>query len=190
MSPSGPSQTEPVARPRLLLHVCCGPCSTAVIERLQEDYELSLLWFNPNIQPADEYERRLEAARHVAAALGLALVELPGGEDLFAALCAGREREPEGGERCRLCYELRLRQTCAYAAERRTGLVASTLTVSPHKPAQTVNEVGARAAQASGVRFLAADFRQDGGFQRSIQLSKELGLYRQKYCGCLHSRRR
>lgn len=177
-------------RPALLLHVCCGPCATAVIERLQGDYALTLLWFNPNIQPAAEHERRLQAARTMARALGLPLVELPGGEDEFDALCVGREAEPEGGERCRLCYALRLRRACGYAAAHNIGLVATTLTISPHKPALVVNEVGASAAQEAGVSFLAADFKGAGGFQRSVTLSRELGLYRQNYCGCLHSRRR
>lgn len=177
-------------RPRLLLHVCCGPCATAVIERLQADHELTLLWYNPNIQPAEEHELRLQAARKVAQALDLALVELPGGEDEFAALCAGREADPEGGERCRLCYGLRLRQACAYAAAQGIELVATTLTISPHKAAATVNEVGSRMAQEAGVSFLAADFKRAGGFQRSVALSRTLGLYRQRYCGCLCSRQR
>ena len=177
------------ARPRLLLHVCCGPCATAVIERLLPDYDVTLLWYNPNIQPDAEHDRRLVAARQVAAALGVELRVLEGGQEEFAALCVGREDLPEGGERCQLCYELRLQAACAYAAAHGFPLVATTLTISPHKPAATVNPVGSRAATAAGVAFLEADFKKQAGFQRSLQLSRELALYRQDYCGCLCSQR-
>jgi len=113
-----------------------------------------------------------------------------GGEDEFAAICAGREELPEGGPRCRLCYELRLRTACAYAAAHGFDLVATTLTISPHKPAAIINPIGEHLAAAHGVRFLAADFKKQAGFQRSLALSRELALYRQDYCGCLLSRRR
>jgi epoxyqueuosine reductase len=178
-----------LTRPRLLLHVCCGPCSTAVIERLLPDYDVTLFWHNPNLQPAEEAEQRLEAARQVAAALGVEFVVAVGGEAEFAALCQGREELPEGGERCRLCYELRLRRACEYAAAHGHDLVATTLTISPHKPAAVVNEIGQGVAADHGVSFLAADFGKRAGFQRSLQMSRELELYRQTYCGCRWSRR-
>lgn len=175
--------------PRLLLHVCCGPCATAVIERLLPDYQVTLLWHNPNLQPPEEHERRLAAARQVAEALGVELHVLSGGEEDFATLCVGREDLPEGGERCRLCYELRLRAACQYAAAHGFALVATTLTISPHKPAAVINPLGERLAAEAGVGFLAADFKKRAGFQRSLQLSRELALYRQDYCGCLHGKR-
>lgn len=175
--------------PPLLLHVCCGPCATAVVEQLAPDHDLTLVWFNPNIEPADEHARRLDAARALADRLGLTLLVREGGEGEFAALAAGLEDLPEGGERCRRCTELRLRETMQAAREQSLPTVATTLTISPHKDAATINEIGQRLAAELGVEFLAADFKQNGGFTRSVTLSKEFGLYRQNYCGCRFSRR-
>lgn len=174
-------------RPPLLLHVCCGPCATAVVEQLAGDYDLTLYWFNPNIQPEEEFQRRLQAARQFAEHLGLTLQVQTGGEEDFGKLARGLAELPEGGERCRRCYELRLRKAMQAAKEQGVPLVAATLTISPHKPAESINEIGRRLAEELGVEFLEADFKQKGGFQRSVELSKELGLYRQKYCGCLFS---
>jgi predicted adenine nucleotide alpha hydrolase (AANH) superfamily ATPase len=176
-------------QPRLLLHLCCGPCGTAVVEQLSPDYDLTLYWFNPNIQPAEEFALRLAAAQELAGRLGLTLHVQTGGEDDFAEVARGLEASPEGGERCRKCYELRLRQAMQAAREQDIPLVATTLSISPHKSAATLNEIGERLADKLGVHFLAADFQHDGGFARSVELSKEFGLYRQKYCGCLFSRR-
>lgn len=178
------------SRPKLLLHVCCGPCATAVIERLAHDYQATLYWFNPNIQPAEEYHRRLEATRKLTADLGLRLLVEEGGEGQFAEVTQGLEDLPEGGERCRRCYELRLRHAMQYAVEQGFTHVATTLTLSPHKAAATINDLGRRLAQEHGLSFLCEDFKAGGGFQRSVELSKQHGLYRQNYCGCLPSQRR
>lgn len=175
---------------RLLLHVCCGPCATAVLERLSRDYEVTPYWYNPNIQPAEEYALRLEAALRLAAELGLAMPLHQGGEAEFAELIAGLEDLPEGGARCLRCYELRLRQAVAYAAAHGFTHVACTMSVSPHKSAAAINAVGERLAAEAGLTFVSEDFQQEGGFARSVELSKQYGLYRQKYCGCLPSRRR
>lgn len=177
-------------RKPLLLHVCCGPCATAVVEKLSPDYDLTLFWFNPNIQPPEEFQRRLQAARDLAQRLGLTLLIQTGGEDEFAGLAKGLEELPEGEERCRRCYELRLRRAMQAAQELDTPCVAATLSISPHKPADTINAVGRRLALELGIGFVEADFKQDGGFQRSVELSKGFGLYRQDYCGCIFSRRR
>ena len=178
------------AAPKLLLHVCCGPCATAVIERLAPDYRVTLYWFNPNIQPREEYEARLEAARTLAADLEMSMVEEGGGEEEFAELARGLEDLPEGGKRCRRCYELRLRRAADCAARSGCTHLATTLTVSPHKPAEAINELGSHLADEYGLEFVAEDFKQQGGFQRSVELSRVHGLYRQKYCGCLASQRR
>jgi epoxyqueuosine reductase len=177
------------ARPALLLHVCCGPCATAVVEQLAREYDLTLYWFNPNIQPEAEFERRLVAARELAVRLSLPLQVQSGGGREFAEAAQGLEDAPEGGERCHKCIELRLREAMRTAHEAGIPLVATTLTISPHKDAAAINEIGRRLAEEIGTGFLARDFKQQGGFARSVALSKEHGLYRQNYCGCLFGRR-
>lgn len=181
--------SESFCRPRLLLHVCCGPCATAVIERLLPQYDITAYWFNPNIQPEEEWRRRLAAAQQVAQHFGLPLEIQTGGEEEFALLTRGLEHLPEGKERCQRCYALRLEKAIQAAREKDISYVATTLTISPHKSAETINEIGLRFADAAGLKFLAADFKKNNGFARSVQLSKELGLYRQCYCGCLFSLR-
>jgi predicted adenine nucleotide alpha hydrolase (AANH) superfamily ATPase len=171
-------------RPRLLLHVCCGPCATAVYERLAAEYEVTLYWFNPNIEPVSEYQRRLAAARQLADAWGLAMREREGGAAEFEAVLQGREEQPEGGPRCRLCYELRLQQAVAEAAEGDFPYVTTTLSISPHKPAVIINAVGEALAARQGCQWVSADFKKADGFARSVALSRELGLYRQNTCGC------
>ncbi len=176
------------AKPQLLLHVCCGPCATAVIERLIRHYRVTAFWHNPNVHPTHEHDRRLEQVHLVTREFDVDLVV--GGRDEAAWLeaVAGQEAEPEGGARCPACFEHRLSETAREAARRGIGLIATTLTVSPHKRAEEINAIGRRVAGELGVEFVAADFKQDGGFQRSVELSKELGLYRQRYCGCRFSR--
>lgn len=178
------------ARPKLLLHLCCGPCGTAVIERLAPAYDVTAYWFNPNIQPAEEHARRLQAAQTVASEFGVAMPVEAGGEEEFSTLAAGLEDLPEGGERCQRCYELRLRHAMRYARDHGFSHVACTLSISPHKPAAEINAIGLRLAQEFGPQFVAEDFKKRGGFMRSCELSRALGLYRQQYCGCRYSLRR
>ena len=179
----------PNQKPKLLLHVCCGPCATAVLERLAAEYDVTPYWYNPNIQPPEEYALRLDSALKLTSELGLSMPLEEGGEEAFADLVRGLEAEPEGGERCLLCYELRLRQAMQYAKEHGFTHVTTTLSISPHKDAEAINEIGLRLARDFGLTFVAADFKQAGGFARSVELSKHHGLYRQKYCGCLPSLR-
>jgi len=175
-------------RPKLLLHVCCGPCATAVIERLILNFDIIGFWHNPNIQPAEEHDRRLTQAEVVAREFDIELVVEDADEQSWLAAVAGYEGEPEGGRRCPLCFEHRLRTTAAKAAQMGVPNVATTLSISPHKPVATINEIGERVARALGVHFRPEDFKKRGGFQRSVQMSKQLGLYRQNYCGCLFSK--
>lgn len=175
------------AKPRLLLHVCCGPCGTAVIERLARDFSVTAYWFNPNIQPEEEHALRLEAAMRVAAEFAVAMPVAAGGEKEFDLLAAGLEDLPEGGERCLRCYEFRLRRAMQYARNSGFSHVACTLSISPHKSAADINAIGLRLAEEFGLQFLVEDFKQQGGFSRSVELSRALRIYRQKYCGCLHS---
>ena len=174
-------------KPRLLLHVCCGPCATAVIERIGSRFEVVCFWYNPNIEPSAEYERRLAGMRTVAEVMGVPLVEGQRDTEGWREAIAGWENEPEAGRRCQICFEYRLRRAAEYAHARDMDCLATTLTVSPHKDAQLINSLGEGLAEAAGVKFLAEVWRKEGGFQRSVQLSKQLNLYRQKYCGCSYS---
>ena len=175
-------------RPRLLLQGCCGPCSSYVLEYLTQYFDVELLYYNPNIRPQAEYERRLAEVRKLLAlmpaAAGVKLAE-PGwrGEEFIRAV-RGLESEPEGGARCAVCFRLRLEETARAAAEGRFDFFGTTLTVSPHKDAQLLNDIGFSLEQSYGVRWLPSDFKKRDGYLRSIRLSKQYGLYRQEYCGC------
>ncbi|HEY3397456.1 MAG TPA: epoxyqueuosine reductase QueH [Armatimonadota bacterium] len=174
--------------PRLLLHVCCGPCGTVAVERLLPRFTVELLWYNPNIEPEAEYELRLAACRQLAAHFGLPLIELPAERDAWQAAVAGYEGEPEGGLRCRQCFRQRLARAAREAGERGCAYLASTLSASPHKDAATLAQVAEQLCP-EGLQFLDEDFSQAGGFARSVELSKQLGLYRQRYCGCHYAQR-
>lgn len=176
-------------KPTLLLHCCCGPCATAVYERLQEEYEVTCYWFNPNIQPKAEFDRRLESMKTVAEEMGFELIIEQGGEQEWQKAIAGLEDEPEGGRRCDVCFQVRLEYAAKKAEELGCDFFTTTLTVSPHKPAQHVNPYGEEAAQGRNTEFLAGDFKKKDGFKRSVELSKEMNLYRQTYCGCIYSKR-
>lgn len=174
--------------PRLLLQSCCGPCSSYVLEYLTAYFDVTVLYYNPNIRPQAEYEKRLETQKQLLAAMPLArpvkLVE-PGwrGEE-FEAAARGLEAEPEGGARCTRCFMLRLEETARQAAQGGFDFFGTTLTVSPQKNAPLLNEIGEALAGRYGVAWLPSDFKKRGGYLRSIQLSKQYGLYRQEYCGC------
>lgn len=173
----------------LLLHVCCGPCASAVIERLAAHFSLTLLYANPNIWPEEEYRLRFETLRKLLQALPtetpVAVDALPPWEhEAFLRRAEGHEAQPEGGSRCAACFALRLEAAARRTAELGLGLFTTTLTVSPHKNAALLNELGASAAARWQVEFLNSDFKKQNGYARSIQLSREYGLYRQNYCGC------
>lgn len=178
-------------QPRLLLHACCGPCSTAVLERLGRAFSVTLYYYNPNTFPREEYLRRLEALETVRLARPeapeLVTADYDHGEFLTAA--AGMEALPEGGARCTACWELRLRRTAELAAGRGFEFFGSTLTLGPTKDARRINAIGKALEAEFGVRWLRADFKKGGGYARSLELSRELALYRQNYCGCEFARR-
>lgn len=176
-------------KPKLLLHICCGPCSTEVIKRLKADYEVVGFYYNPNIFPEDEYDKRLMDVQRVSA-LWRVLVDT--GEydhGRFLAAVRGLEQEPEGGRRCEACFRLRLEETARHAAANGCTVVASTLTIGRNKKAAVVNRLGLEACAKHGLSFLAADWKKKDGGLRSIELSRDLGLYRQEFCGCEFSRR-
>ena len=180
------------SRPRLLLHACCGPCSSAVLEQLSQFFEITVLYYNPNTWPEAEYCRRgQELERFVAAAhpLGVKVVEDHYDPQEFYSAVAGLEAEPERGGRCTVCYRLRMRRAAQYAAEHGFDWFATTLSISPHKDAARINQIGQELEKEFGVKHLPSDFKKKNGYLRSLQLSEEYGLYRQDYCGCEFSAR-
>lgn len=177
-------------RPTLLLHSCCGPCSSAVIERLAEHFRLTLYYYNPNIEPEAEYRRRLAEQERLLTLLpgGLSLLPCEYDHDAFSAFAQAMADEPEGGKRCLSCFALRLGQTAHAAKKNGFEYFTTTLSVSPHKNAEALNAIGEGIARQLGVRYLTADFKKKNGYLRSLQLSKAFDLYRQDYCGCLYSK--
>lgn len=179
--------------PTLLLHACCAPCSSASLEYLAKHFSISLLYYNPNISPIEEYEKRLYELRRMVRELSVeytvSLVPCEyRGED-FVRMARGLEGEPEGGRRCRACYRLRLEEAARAAKERGLEYFTTTLTISPLKNAAAINRIGEELAEKYGVKHLPSDFKKKDGYKRSIELSKEYGLYRQDYCGCVYSKR-
>ncbi len=171
-------------KPKLLLHVCCGPCSTEVIERLARDHALVLYFFNPNIFPREEHVRRLAEAEKYAEAHGHRFIRGEWDHDAWLAAVKGLEAEPEGGRRCAACFACRLAESARRAHEEGAASFTTTLTISPHKNAALVNAAGEEAGRKAGVAFVSADFKKKDGFLRSCRLAKEAGMYRQGYCGC------
>ena len=177
-------------RPRLLLHSCCGPCSSAVLERLTAHFDVTVLYYNPNIEPEEEYRHRLAEQERLLSLLPGNVKLLPCDYDhgAFSAFAEGMADCPEGGERCLCCFALRLNETAKQAKAHGFEYSTTTRSVSPHKNADNVNRIGEAAGRQAGVKYLFADFKKKNGYLRSLQLSKEYDLYRQDYCGCLYSK--
>lgn len=191
------------SKPSLLLHACCGPCSSYVLEYLAGHFDITVLYYNPNIYPPEEYSRRynelLNFYKRFGPAQNVKVVELPYNPEDFYEATGVREQpelanEKERGERCRRCYELRLRKTYEYALAHNFDYFCTTLSISPFKDAEMINEIGATLRQAQGPqmsaqgpRWLPSDFKKKNGFKRSLELSTEYNLYRQEYCGCVYS---
>ncbi len=177
--------------PRLLLHSCCAPCSSYVLEYLSRYFEITLLYFNPNIYPPSEYERRAAEQESLISRMTFVHpVTMMTGRyepDEFYRAARGLEKEPEGGARCLRCYELRLREAALAAREGAFDFFTTTLTISPLKSAEKLNQVGERVGEEYGMAFLPSDFKKRDGYKRSLWLSNEYHLYRQNYCGCIYS---
>lgn len=171
-------------RDRLLLHVCCAPCAAWPLVLLRDRFDLTLLFYGPNIHPKEEYNRRLESTRYMAGVIGVPLAELGYTTDKWYDEVRGLEDEPEGGKRCSICYRIRLEQTAGFAKENGYKYFGTTLTLSPHKPAGIINPIGESIAKNYGLSFLSEDFKKENGFKKSCEMSKKYGLYRQGYCGC------
>ena len=179
-------------KPEILLHSCCGPCSSSVLELLAKYFDVTVLWYNPNLYPEAENEKRLDTQKQLIDAIGTdgvkasLLVEPWRSEDYFSRI-KGLENEPEEGKRCLECFKIRLDETARIAAERGFEWFCTTLTVSSRKDAVAINAIGREAAAKYGVKWLPSEFRKREGNHRSIILSEKYGLYRQEYCGCVFS---
>lgn len=173
---------------KLLMHACCAPCSSACLERIKDYFDISVLFYNPNIC-GDEYYKREEELERFLALTGWGRLEpCERDESLFYAAVKGLEREKEGGARCMECFKLRLDYTARTAAERGYEYIATTLTVSPLKNARAINEIGEKCAAEHGIKWLPSDFKKQNGYLRSCQLSEQYSLYRQNFCGCVFSK--
>lgn len=179
--------------PKLLIHSCCAPCSSYVLEYLSQHFDITLLYYNPNISPKSEFEYRVSELKRL-------VYEMPLDKEINIEISEYNDREfydevkgmediPEGGERCFKCYEIRLRKAIEYAKENGFEYFTTTLSISPYKNAEKLNEIGERLAEEyGGVKWLPSDFKKKNGYKRSIELSRKYNLYRQDYCGCVYSK--
>jgi hypothetical protein len=174
---------------KLLLHVCCGPCSVYTAPLLREKYDVTCFFFNPNVDDPAEYEKRRSQMALLPGFEGIEILYGPYDMDLWRQQVKGLEAEPEGGERCRKCFLMRLGETARTGREMGFDLFATTLTVAPMKNAALVNEAGLEAARREGIEYLPSDFKKKDGYRKSVELSRMAGIYRQDFCGCSFSRR-
>ncbi len=178
--------------PRLLLHACCAPCSSAVLEYLSQYFAITLLYYNPNIAPLEEYQKREAELRRLVSQMKFThpveLLPCQYDGQAFVQAARGLEGEPEGGKRCEVCFRLRLRYAAQEAARLRFDYYTTTLSISPMKNAPLLNQLGEEIGREFGVAHLPSDFKKKDGYKRSVQLSKEYDLYRQDYCGCAFSK--
>ena len=171
------------ARPRLMLHACCAPCASWPLEALSDRLDITVFYYNPNIMPREEYEKRLGEFDKLRRYPFRLLAE-PWDNEAFLAAVRGREEDREGGARCSLCFRLRLMRTAERAKAEGFDFFTTTLTVSPHKNAEIINAIGAELGEKCGAVWLPSDFKKREGYKRSIAICRELGIYRQNYCGC------
>lgn len=178
--------------PTLLLHSCCAPCSSYVLEYLSKFFNIIILFYNPNIMPFDEYNHRLEEQRRLVLEMEMGnnvrIIECKYNVGDFIEIAKGLEQEAEGGERCEKCFRLRLNEAACVARSLGANYFTTTLTISPHKNAQLINVIGEELSEKYGVEYLKSDFKKKNGYKRSIELAKQYDLYRQDYCGCIYSR--
>ena len=175
-------------KPTVLLHCCCGPCATSVLEYLSQYFKVTVFWYNPNIYPENEFVKRFNTLLEVIEKLDLSdqvdIIYQPWRHDEYSECAAGFENEKEGGARCRQCFMLRLFETAKTAKEKGFNYFCSTLTVSRHKNAELINNIGEKLAEEYNVLWLPSDFKKDNGENRSVELSEKFKIYRQLYCGC------
>ena len=178
--------------PKLLLHACCGPCSSYVIEYLNKYFDITILYYNPNISPQEEFTKRLKEIERLVNEIPhknkLELIEGRYDYNEFINISKGLEDCPEGGERCFKCYRLRLEESARYAKDNNYDYFGTTLSISPYKNSKKLNEIGEDLSKKYGIKYLYSDFKKKNGYRRSIELSNEYNLYRQDYCGCVYSK--
>ena len=179
-------------KPKLLLHACCAPCSSAVLERIAKYFDITILYYNPNITEKEEYEKRLHEIEKFIKELNLDNIKvLPGryNPEEFFSIANGLEQEKERGKRCYKCYELRLEETAKIAEKEKFDYFTTTLSIRPYKNSNWLNKIGQELDKEYIPTYLYADFKKKNGYKRSIELSKEYHLYRQDYCGCIYSKK-
>ena len=181
------------SKPTLLLHACCAPCSSYVLECLKDYFDITILFYNPNISPFEEFEKRYNELNKLIIDMpgcnGVKVVNIGYNPKEFEEISKGLEDLPEGGERCFKCYNLRLSAAAMYALDNKYDYFTTTLSISPYKNSMKLNEIGEQLSDKYNIKYLYADFKKKNGYKRSIELSKEYGLYRQDYCGCIYSKR-
>ncbi|MCK5329449.1 MAG: epoxyqueuosine reductase QueH, partial [Candidatus Latescibacteria bacterium] len=177
-----------MTKPTLLLHICCAPCATYVVRTLRERFDVVGYFCNPNIHPEEEYALRLREMKRYAEEIGLRMIVAEDETDRWYEATRGTEQEPEGGERCAICYRFRMERAACFAREHGIFHFATTLTISPHKKAAVIHPIGRELADLYGAAFYEADFKKRNGFKISCRMSREAGLYRQDYCGCIFSK--
>ena len=177
---------------KLLLHACCAPCSSAVLERISKYFDITILYYNPNITEKEEYEKRLNEIENFVKKLNVDNIKVLRGRynsKEFFDMATGLEEEKERGKRCYKCYELRLRETAKVAEDLNFDYFTTTLSISPYKNSNWLNEIGEKLDKQYTATYLYADFKKKNGYKRSIELSKQYHLYRQDYCGCIYSKK-
>lgn len=176
----------------ILMHSCCAPCSSHVLTLLSNYFKITVIYYNPNIEPIEEYEKRkqeqIKFIKEFTAYNDLDFMDCDYDNDAFLEIAKGLETEPEGGARCHRCYELRLNKTAVLAKENNYDYFGTTLTVSPYKNSQVINQIGENLSKKHNVKFLYSDFKKEEGYKKSIEYSRKYKLYRQNYCGCHFSR--
>ena len=179
--------------PKILLHSCCAPCSSYVITFLSNYFDITILYYNPNIAPQEEYEKRKNEQIKLIKTLNtknkLDFLDCDYENNIYNEVIKGYENIPEGGSRCHICFNLRLEKTAKLAKLNNYDYICSTLTVSPHKNSKVINEIGEKISNKYNIKWLYSDFKKNEGFKQSIELSKKYDLYRQDYCGCIHSKK-
>ena len=178
-------------KPKLLLHSCCGPCSSYVISYLRDYFDITVLYYNPNIFPYEEYVKRKEEQKRLLREMTndtVKLLDCDYDNDKYEEVIQGLEKEPERGKRCTKCFLLRLEKTAIVGKDEGFDFFGTTLTVSPYKNAQLINRIGEKLANDYDIKWLYGDFKKNDGYKKSIELSKKYDLYRQNYCGCIYAK--